>query len=175
MHMKPAPFIKIAASVCAFWLCGSAAFAQGAESGPGVLATHRISAALAHEMVGAAVKSCASQGYKVSAVVLDMDGVRQAQLRGDGAGIHTLESSFHKAYTAVTFEIDTIELVERSKSGPVSTSIAKLPNLLLAQGGVIVKLGKEAIGALGVGGAPGSDLDTRCARAGLDQVRDRLR
>jgi uncharacterized protein GlcG (DUF336 family) len=104
-----------------------------------------------------------------------MDGMRQAQLRGDGAGIHTLESSFHKAYTAVTFEVDTIELVERSKTQPVSTSIAKIPNLLLAQGGVIVRLGNETIGALGVGGAPGSDLDTRCARAGVEKVRDRLR
>jgi uncharacterized protein GlcG (DUF336 family) len=134
-----------------------------------------MSAQMAHDMVGAAVASCAGQGYKVSAVVLDMDGIRQAQLRGDGAGIHTLESSFHKAYTAVTFEIDTIELVERSKTGPVSTSIAKIPNLLLAQGGVIVKVGSEAIGAIGVGGAPGSDLDTHCARAGVDKVRDRLR
>lgn len=151
------------------------ALAQDLQPPRGVLPTHRISAAVANEMVGAAVRSCAGQGYKVSAVVLDMDGVRQAQLRGDGAGIHTLESSFHKAYTSVTFEIDTIELVERSKTQPVSTSIAKLPNLLLAQGGVIIKFGQEAIGAIGVGGAPGSDLDTRCARAGLEQVRERLK
>ena len=164
-------FSAAAAALLATGLC-----AQAQVDAPnGVLQAHRMSAQMAHDMVGAAVASCAGQGYKVSAVVLDMDGVRQAQLRGDGAGIHTLESSFHKAYTAVTFEIDTIDLVERSKTGPVSTSIAKIPNLLLAQGGVIVKVGNEAIGAVGVGGAPGSDLDTRCARAGLDKVRDRLR
>ncbi|MDB5649613.1 MAG: uncharacterized protein JWL62_1133 [Hyphomicrobiales bacterium] len=169
--------LKALSTSLAFTACAAAsmAMAQGAGSAGGVLATHRISAEMAHEMVGAAVTSCAGQGYKVSAVVLDMDGVRQAQLRGDGAGIHTLESSFHKAYTAVTFEIDTIDLVERSKAAPVSTSIAKLPNLLLAQGGVIVRWGNEAIGAIGVGGAPGSDLDTRCARASLDKVRDRLK
>ena len=141
----------------------------------GMLATHRLSAALANEAVGAAVAACAKQGYEVSSVILDMEGIRQAQLRGDGAGIHTLESSFHKAYTAVTFKTDTIELVERSKTQPVSTSIAKLPNLLLAQGGVIIKFGNEVVGAIGVGGAPGSDLDTRCARAGLDAVRDRMK
>ncbi len=158
----------------ALWVSSASAQAQ-TNVGDGVLKTHRISAQVALEMVGAAVASCAAQGHKVSAVVLDMDGIRQSQLRGDGAGIHTLESSFHKAYTAVTFEVDTIDLVERSKTQPVSTSIAKIPNLLLAQGGVIVKIGNEAIGALGVGGAPGSDLDTRCARAGVDKVRDRLR
>jgi uncharacterized protein GlcG (DUF336 family) len=166
--------IQITTAVVAA-LSASSAGAQGQTDGGGVLKTHRMSAQIAHEMVGAAVASCAGQGYKVSAVVLDMDGMRQAQLRGDGAGIHTLESSFHKAYTAVTFEVDTIELVERSKTQPVSTSIAKIPNLLLAQGGVIVRLGNETIGALGVGGAPGSDLDTRCARAGVEKVRDRLR
>ena len=55
-----------------------------------VLTTHRISAALANEAVGAAVASCAKQGYSETAVLLDSDGVRQAVLRGDGAGIHTL-------------------------------------------------------------------------------------
>lgn len=169
--MKLSFFLATAAALSAL---GASAQAQS-DARSGVLQTHRISATTAHEMVGAAVAACTAQGYKVSAVVLDMDGIRQAQLRGDGAGIHTLESSFHKAYTAVTFEVDTIDLVEKSKTQPVSTSIAKIPNLLLAQGGVIVKIGEEAIGALGVGGAPGSDLDTRCARAGVDKVRDRLR
>ena len=145
-----------------------------AKVGSGVLTVHRLTAALANEMVGAAVAYGAILGYKVSAVVLDMNGIRQAQLRGDGAAIHTLDSSFHKAYTAVTFEVDTSTLVEQSKSGPVSTSIAKLPNLLLSQGGVIIKFGEEPIAAIGVGGAPGGDFDTRCAKAGLDKVRERL-
>ena len=159
-------------------LCTSAALADEAPPGPDVITTHRLSAAIANEMVGVAVRTCTAQGYLVSAVVLDMDGVRQAQLRGDGAGIHTLDSSYHKAFTAVTFEVDTIELVRQSQTPgapPVSTSITKLPNLLLAQGGVIIKVEQEAIGAIGVGGAPGADLDTRCARAGLDRVRDRIR
>jgi hypothetical protein len=31
--------------------------------------------------------------------------------------------------------------------------------MLLAQGAIKIKLGAEAIGAIGVGGAPGGDLD----------------
>ena len=36
-------------------------------------------------------------------------------VRGDGAGIHTLDSAHDKAYTSVSFKNDTIALVERTK------------------------------------------------------------
>ncbi|MDB5875064.1 MAG: hypothetical protein JWQ07_4506 [Ramlibacter sp.] len=140
----------------------------------GCFTVRRLSAALANEMVAMAVTHGAEMGFKVSAVVLDTNGICQAQLRGDGAAIHTLASSFHKAYTAVTFEMDTIALVEQSKTGTVSNSIGKLPNLLLAQGGVVIRIGEEVIGAIGVGGAPGSDFDTRCAYAALERIGNRL-
>jgi uncharacterized protein GlcG (DUF336 family) len=45
---------------------------------------------------------CAPNGYLVSATVVNMDGVPQVALRGDGATIHTGESSFEKAFTVVT-------------------------------------------------------------------------
>jgi uncharacterized protein GlcG (DUF336 family) len=165
--------------------CGTRAIITGAALAAGLatapvraddlLVTHRVSAALANEAVGAAVAACAKQGYAVTAVLLDFDGVRQAVLRGDGAGIHTLDSANDKAYTSVTYGIDTIEIVERAKTGPVSTLLAKIPHLVLSQGGVVIKIGKEVIGAIGVGGAPGNDYDTGCARAGLDKIRDRLK
>ncbi len=69
--------------------CESKAFAQTLE-------THRIPAALALE----AVAECARQGYTETAVLVDVDGVRQAVLRGNRAGAHTLDSAFEKAYTA---------------------------------------------------------------------------
>ena len=74
----------------------SASFAE-------TLSTHRIPAALAAEAAGEAVAACAKQGYHETAVVLDADGATIASLRGDGAGIHTLDSAFDKAYTAVSF------------------------------------------------------------------------
>jgi uncharacterized protein GlcG (DUF336 family) len=51
----------------------------------------------------------------------------------------------------------------------------KLPNLLLAGGGVAIRVDKEVIGAIGISGAPGSNLDDGCARAGLAQIQDRLK
>ena len=53
--------------------------------------------------------------------------------------------------------------------------LAKLPRLLEAGGGVVIKLGDEAIGAIGASGAPGSALDEACAKAGLAKIEDRLK
>ena len=134
---------------------------------------HRLSAPLANEAVGAAVASCAQQGYAETAVVVDTDGVTQALLRGDGAGVHTLDSAHDKAYTSVTFRADTGALLDRAQAiGPL---VARLPHLLLFQGGVVIRIGSEVIGAIGAAGAPGGNLDEACARAGLDKISDRLR
>jgi uncharacterized protein GlcG (DUF336 family) len=90
----------------------------GPASADDLLITHRIPAALANKMVSEAVASCAKQGYAETAVVVDADGVRQAVLRGDRAGSHTLDSANDKAYTAASFKNDTSALVERSKTVP---------------------------------------------------------
>ena len=42
------------------------------------------------------------QGYRETAVVVDADGATIVALRGDGAGIHTLDSAHDKAYTSVS-------------------------------------------------------------------------
>jgi len=50
-----------------------------------------------------------------------------------------------------------------------------LPIVTVAAGGVYIEVNGNAIGALGVGGAPGGEKDTACARAGLDKIRDRMK
>ncbi len=151
----------------------AALFAQGALAAD-VITTHRLSAALANEAVGAAVAACAKDGYAETAVVVDADGVRQAELRGDGAGIHTLDSANDKAYTSLTFKTDTGALVERAKTSTIGTLTARLPHLLLFQGGVVIKVGDEVVGAIGASGAPGGQLDENCARAGIAAIASRL-
>ena len=66
-------------------------------------------------------------------MVLDISGVRQAMIRGDGAGIHTIGAAHHKAYTAMHFKTDTIDLVARSKKGSAPSAINVVPNLLFAR------------------------------------------
>src|SRR5262249_53831372 len=67
--------------------------AQGLDS------MQKLSAPLANELVGEAVANGAKKVYMVTAVVVDLDGVRQAVLRGNGAPIHTLDNAFYKAYS----------------------------------------------------------------------------
>jgi len=108
--------------------------------------------------------------------VVDADGVRQAVLRGDRAGSHTLDSANDKAFTAASFKTDTGILAERAKTVPgFSALFTQLPHLILFGGGIVIKLGDETVGAIGASGAPGGNLDEACARAGLDKIRDRLK
>ena len=142
----------------------------------GLLPTHRIPAELASQAVAEAVASCAKQGYAETAVLVDADGVRQAVLRGDRAGSHTLDSAYDKAYTAASFKTDTSALFERSKTAPGFANLfTQLPHLILLGGGIVIKVGDEVVGAIGAGGAPGANLDDGCARAGLDKIRDQLK
>jgi uncharacterized protein GlcG (DUF336 family) len=96
-------------------------------------------------------------------------------LRGDGAGIHTLDSAHDKAYTSVSFKNDTLALAERAKGEDSIAPLAKLPHVMFFGGGVVIKLGDEVIGSIGASGAPGAKLDDGCAHAGLDKITDRLK
>ena len=138
------------------------------------LPTHRLTAALGVEAASETVAACAKQGYHETAQVVDADGVIIATMRGDGAGAHTLDSAFTKAYTAASFKNDTLALAERTKGEDSILPLAKLPHVIFFGGGVPIKLGDETIGAIGAGGAPGGKLDDACARAGLDKIKDRL-
>jgi uncharacterized protein GlcG (DUF336 family) len=145
-----------------------------------VLTTHRLSAALAAEAVGEAVAACAKQGYKVTAAVVDADGITQALLRGDGASMTTLSAARDKAYTVLMLgasrnEDTSSAIAQRIGQAPSAGGLAKLPRVLLLGGAVRIKVGNEAIGAIGVGGAPGGDLDEACAKAGLDKISARLK
>jgi uncharacterized protein GlcG (DUF336 family) len=142
----------------------------------GLLTTRRIPAELANQAVAEAVASCTKQGYAETAVLVDADGVRQAVLRGDRAGSHTLDSAYDKAYTAASFKTDTSALFERSKTAPGFANLfTQLPHLILLGGGIVIKVGDELVGAIGAAGAPGANLDDACAHAGLDKIRDQLR
>jgi uncharacterized protein GlcG (DUF336 family) len=148
----------------------------------GLVAMKRLSAVLAAEAVTEAVAVCAKNGYAVTAVIVTIDGVRQAVLRGDGAAVHTLDSAFFKAYTAASLapvrkEDSTKAISERLAKNPGMTTagLASLPNVAFTPGGVTIIAGAEPIGGIGVGGAPGGNFDDDCARAALAKIRDRMK
>lgn len=155
------------------------ASAQG--SAQGLVTIQKLSAPLANELVGETIAACAAKGYTVTAVVVDLDGVRQALLRGNGAPIHTLDNAFYKAYSAASLtlsrkENSTKEVADRMAKNPATTvPQTPLPNVTYAVGGVAIKAGDTTIGGIGVSGAPGGQFDEECARTALAKIKDRMK
>ncbi len=161
---------------------GLVAVAAPSALAQGLIPQQRLSSALANEAVAEAVAVCARNGYAVTAIIVDIDGVRQAVLRGDGAAVHTLDSAYFKAYTAASLapvrkETSTKEIFERitKQPGMTTSALAGLPNVTFTPGGVTIMAGGKPIGAIGVGGAPGGNFDDDCARAALDKIKDRMK
>ncbi len=166
MTLRAFPHLAAVAALAALGL--TAVPARGAD----ILPTHRLSAALATEIAVDAIAACAKMGYPITAAVVDVDGVHQALIRGDGAGIHTVQAARDKAFTAATYGRATSAVGERYKTNP-SAVILKEPYLIPGDGGLPIKIGTELVGALGVSGSPGKD--EVCGNAALDQVRARLK
>jgi len=162
-------------------LSGAVALSQTASSQPSQTSDYRymLPLDLALEAASEAVRVCAQNGYQVTATVVDMDGVPQVALRGDGATVHTRESSFQKAYAVVTlgpiFAFDTSgQFYDLTKTNPYAPRLAMVTNVMALPGAVAFKSKNAIVAALGVGGAPGGDKDEVCARAGVAKVADRL-
>ena len=147
----------------------------------GVVMMPKLSAKLANELVGESVAACAAKGYPVVAVVVDLDGVRQAVLRGDNAPIHSMDNAYFKAYTVASMgpprkEETTKAIADRlAKAAPTTVPTVPLPNVTYAQGGVAIKSGETFIGAIGVSGAPGGHLDEECIRTAMAKIADRIK
>lgn len=127
-----------------------------------------VTAEQARSAVQAAVEQCRKDGYRVSAAVVDTAGLIKAQLRDDGAGPHTLDSSRRKAYSAASLGESTGKLAALIAERPQLQALGHMnESILLLGGGFPIRLKGQLIGGIGVGGAPGAALDEACARAGL--------
>ena len=157
------------------------AASASAVQAQGLVTTQKLSAQLANELVGESVANCAQKGYKVVAVVVDLDGVRQALLRGDGAPVHSIDNAYYKAYSIASIglsrkEETTKQMADRmAKNAPSTVPQTPLPNITYAQGGLAIMAGGNTIAGLGVSGAPGGQFDEECARAALAKIKDRLK
>jgi uncharacterized protein GlcG (DUF336 family) len=156
-----------------------AAPAQAAPAPPPPPERYALPLDLALEAATEAVRVCRMSGYWVTATVVDMDGVPQVALRGDGATVHTAESSFEKAFTVITlgpeFNFDTSSaFFELTKTNPYAPRLATVRHVMALPGAVAFHARGAIVAALGVGGAPGGDKDEVCAQAGVAKVEDRL-
>lgn len=134
-----------------------------------------MSLALATQLAADTVATCTTNGYAVTATVVDRAGSVRAVMRADNAGPHTLGASEQKAFTSASAKNATLAMMEGAQKNPAAANLVHIPGFLLLGGGVPVKVGTETIGAIGVGGAPGGHLDEQCAMAALDKAKDLLK
>lgn len=172
---------RVSSTAAAIALGSAIVAATSAVRAQGVINVPRLSANLANQVVGDTVAICAQRKYNVVAIIVDLDGVRQAVLRGNGAPIHSMDNAYYKAYASASLtlgrnEDSTHAIAQRmAKAAPSNVPNTQLPNVTYARGGIAIKAGGKIIGGLGVSGAPGGQFDEECGNAALDKIRDQLK
>jgi len=119
---------------------------------------------IALQAAQAALEHCRAEGYQVGVTVVDRFGQPQVFLRDRYAGAHVQDTSYRKAWTAVSFRTNTSELHAETTPDTESYGIRFLDQALPLGGGLMIIEGDGSIvGGIGVSGAPGPSLDDACA------------
>ncbi|MFH8369463.1 heme-binding protein [Streptomyces sp. NPDC018031] len=112
----------------------------------------------------ATLDAAEKEGQKVTVAVVDRNGNTVVTLRGDGAGPQSYDSAVRKAFTAVSWNAPTSELVKRLQQAP---NLKDIPGTLFLPGGAPVTVHGAPVAGIGVAGAPSGDLDEKFAQAGV--------
>lgn len=150
-------------------------------SGPGAVAEETatvtfksLKLATALELAQATLKACRAKDTQIAVSVVDRGGSLQVALRDRFAGPHTPDTSFRKAWTALSFRTDTLELARLTEKGE-AWAIRNVRQALPLGGGVQVRDGEGSLlGAVGVSGAPSGAVDEDCAKAGIEAIQDKI-
>jgi uncharacterized protein GlcG (DUF336 family) len=137
-----------------------------------VVNTKAMSLELARDIAQAAVDACREKGYQVSAVVVDRSAVPQVILRDVHASGFTIDIARGKANAVALSGIGSGEFA--AKRADFAPLLNHVEGLLVVRGALPIRAGGALLGAIGVSGAPGGDIDEGCAQRGLDQVAERL-
>ncbi len=139
-----------------------------------VISQRTISFAAALDAAKTALESCQKGGYQVTVTVLGRNGRTLVVLHDDGANPHTIENSFRKAYTSLTFRRPSGEFGKAQAALPPPHGAMVLANVTSAEGALPIMAGKDLVGSMGISGAPGGHLDAACVQAGIDKIKGGL-
>ena len=118
----------------------------------------------------AALAACAAGGYQVAVTVTDRAGIPLVMLRDRFAGPHTPDTAANKAWSALSFKIDTLALARMTEPGQASAGMRSLPRVVAVGGGRTIESAGSIVGAIGVSGAPGGEADDGCAGKGIAEI-----
>ena len=146
-------------------------FAQDTDRA-GLFTTQNLTTETALKAALAALEKCREEGFQVAVVVTDRNGLPQVVLRDRFGGAHTHETARRKAWTAASFRVNTTELAEATAIGTAQSGIRHVSEAVMVGGGVLIDAGGTTVGAIGVSGAPGGDMDDLCAEAGIEAIEE---
>ena len=153
-------------SLLALAVSASAAWATNSQ----IAQRQDITLALANDLLSATLAACHADGRTGVAAVVDRGGNLVAVQRDDNVGPHNTLAAQRKAFTALSTKTETRLLAERARNNPDAENLNTLDELLLLGGGVPLKIGDQVIGAIGVAGAGGAEIDEGCALKAIAQV-----
>jgi uncharacterized protein GlcG (DUF336 family) len=129
--------------------------------------------ALAVKAAEAVAKACSQ--YKLGVAVVNSKGEPILVYLPDGSGASHGFTAARKAYTAITFQVPTSELVIKGQQdADFAAKIKADPNLMAFKGGIPLKTGGQIVGAIGVSGAEPGGHDEECALKGVAAIKDQL-
>ena len=131
-----------------------------------------ISMELAKDITVESIKACRKNGYQVSAVVVDRNGLIQAALRDDLASRFTLQIAEEKANSVILSGQNSGAF--RKARGDIQQELNHIDGIIIMQGALPIEIAGSRIGAIGVSGAPGGDKDEACAQQAMDILSERL-
>lgn len=136
------------------------------------LTVKTIGVELAKDIAFESIKACRKQGYQVSAVVVDRNGLVQAALRDDLASRFTLQIAEEKANSVILSGTNSGEF--RQSRADIRPELNHMDGIIIMQGAIPVEIAGSRIGAIGVSGAPGGDKDELCAQQALEALSERI-
>lgn len=151
-----------------------------AASAQALVTERTLSTSAALELATTALDECRKHGSRISITVLDHAGRTKVTIRDDGANPHSVEHSYRKAYTALTYAMPSGEYGKRAASTfPSSHGPLHLSHITTSPGGLPILAGATVVGAVGISGTPGAggagsggggNADAACAQAGIDRI-----
>jgi len=143
----------------------------------GLVTQKALSIEMAQTIVQATIERCRADGFRASVSVIDAGGHLKAFARDEGTGLHTIDLSQRKAYTALTFATRFASSLEfaTARGSTLGSAASNVEGTVGIGGGVPIKVGDVAIGAVGVSGAVGGDKDEICAKAGIEKIAHLLK
>lgn len=140
----------------------------------GIVTYKSLAPDVAAKLAQTTMQACRKLGYQVAVAVVDRGGLVQAIVRDRFAGAHTIETARRKAWSAVSFRTNTLDVVAAAKPGSELYGIHFVPGAMVLGGGVMIEAAGSLIGGIGVSGAVSGQIDEDCAKAGLETIDDLL-